>query len=56
MLTTLLVIVCLILILTVTWVISYFDLKRRRRTFVREKFGRMPKIQIRQDAEDPGME
>ena len=44
MLTTLLVIVCLILILTVTWVISYFDLKRRRRTFVREKFGRMPKI------------
>ena len=44
MLTTLLVIVCLILILTVTWVISYFDLKRRRRDFVREKFGRMPKI------------
>lgn len=44
MLTTLLVIVCLILILTVTWVISCFDLKRRRRTFVREKFGRMPKI------------
>ena len=24
--------------------ISYFDLKRRRRDFVREKFGRMPKI------------
>lgn len=44
MLTTLLVIICLILILTVTWVISYFDLKRRRRDFVREKFGRMPKI------------
>ena len=44
MLTTLLVIICLILILTVTWVISYFDLKRRRRDFVLEKFGRMPKI------------
>lgn len=44
MLTTLLVVVCLILILAVTWVISYFDLKRRRRAFVREKFGKMPKI------------
>lgn len=44
MITTLLVILVLIAVLAVTWLISYFDLKRRRRDFVREKFGKMPKM------------
>ena len=50
MLSTVLVVLAIFLFLLVIWLISYYSMKRKRKAYIHEKFGKIPKIREWNDA------
>ena len=50
MLSAVLGVMAVFLFLLVIWMISYYSMKRKRKTYIHEKFGKVPKIREWNDA------